>query len=193
MYPRLKNHAQGASWLYISYALCLASATTITNSLCTLGAMGKYQTTFMGHPLVLVPFFDDPSLYHGALHLEHASKSLYLSPWYNIQLSEHMWIFQPRGRWGRSFAWPGMSFLALIFSRSSFLTIANNSLNPLSLNQFVDLNSDGMMSAPSSYLTGLLHISSFAPIYFESNHITRGRCGLIWDNLHPTVTMSFMR
>jgi hypothetical protein len=31
--------------------------------------------------------------------------------------------------------------------------------------------------APSSYLTGLIHNPSFAPRYFKSNHLTRGRYG----------------
>jgi hypothetical protein len=30
---------------------------------------------------------------------------------------------------------------------------------------------------PSSYLIGLLHYSSFAYRYFESNHLTQGHCG----------------
>ena len=63
------------------------------NSLCTWGAIGKYQTTFMGPPLVLVPSSDGPSLYHGASHLGHLSKSLYFSPRYNMQSLEHAWIF----------------------------------------------------------------------------------------------------
>ena len=40
------------------------------NSLCTRGAIGKYQTTFTGPPLVLVPSSDGPSLYRGASHLD---------------------------------------------------------------------------------------------------------------------------
>ena len=39
------------------------------NSLCTRGAIGKYQTTFMGPSLVLVPSSDGPFLYHGAFTL----------------------------------------------------------------------------------------------------------------------------
>ena len=55
--------------------------------------IGKYQMTFTGPPLVLVPSFDGPSLYHGASHLGHLSKSLYFSPWYNMQSLKHVWIF----------------------------------------------------------------------------------------------------
>jgi hypothetical protein len=49
------------------------------------------------------------------------------------------------------------------------------------------------MRAPSSYLTGLLHNPSFAPRYFESNYLTRGRYGPTRGNLHSTTTASFMR
>ena len=63
------------------------------NNLCTRGAIGKYQTIFTGPPLVLVPSSDGSSLYRGASHLEHLSKSLYFSPRYNMQSLEHAWIF----------------------------------------------------------------------------------------------------
>ena len=59
------------------------------NSLCTRGAIEKYQTTFIGPPLVLVPSTDGPSLHRGASHLGHLSKSLYFSSWYNMQSLEH--------------------------------------------------------------------------------------------------------
>jgi hypothetical protein len=39
----------------------------------------------------------------------------------------------------------------------------------------------------------ILHNPSFAPKYFESNHLTRGRYGPIRGNLHPTATAPFMR
>jgi hypothetical protein len=47
------------------------------------------------------------------------------------------------------------------------------------------------MRAPSSYLTGLLHNPSFTPIYFESNHLTRGRYGPTRGNLHPMTSAPF--
>jgi hypothetical protein len=49
------------------------------------------------------------------------------------------------------------------------------------------------MGTPLSYSTRLLHNPSFTPIYFESNHLTRGYYGPTRDNLHPTATVPFMR
>ena len=97
------------------------------NNLCTWGAIGKYQMTFMGPPLVLVPSSDGPFLYRGASHLGHLSKSLYFSPGIICNHWNTHGFFQPRGRWGRSFDWPGMSFLTThFFSGSIFLIIPNN-------------------------------------------------------------------
>ena len=97
------------------------------NSLCTQGAIGKYQTTFTGPPLVLVPSSDGPSFYRGASHLGHLSKSLYFSPWYNMQSLEHAWIFSTSRPMGQiiclaKYVFSGNSF----FSGSIFLIIPNN-------------------------------------------------------------------
>jgi hypothetical protein len=68
-----------------------------------------------GPSLVLIPSFDGSCLYRGALHLGHASKSLYLSPRYNMQSLEHAWIFSTLRPLGRSFVWLGMSFSVNLF------------------------------------------------------------------------------
>ena len=48
------------------------------------------------------------------------------------------------------------------------------------------------MGVPSSYLIGLLYISSFVPRYFELNHLTQGCNGLTLGNLYPTAIAPFM-
>jgi hypothetical protein len=44
------------------------------------------------------------------------------------------------------------------------------------------------MGAPSSYLTGLLHIPSFTPDTKEPNHLAQGRKGPTLCHLHPMAT-----
>ena len=136
------------------------------NSLCTWGAIGKYQTTYTGPPLVLVPSFDGPSLYRGVSYLGHLSKSLYFSPC--MQSLEHAWIFstsRPMGQIiclakyvfsGNSFFLGEFSLLYLTTDRSLYRSIC---LSIWTLTAWCRLP---VCSLDNSYTMVFCHLVSFS-------------------------------
>jgi hypothetical protein len=64
-----------------------------------------------------------------------------------------------------------------------FLNLSQDELEELTLEKKSEERKSGRevreIGAPSSYLTGLLHNSSFAPKYFESNHFNSRA---LWSN-----------
>ena len=97
------------------------------NNLCTHGAIGKYQTTFTGPPLVLVPSSDGPSLYCGASYLGALIPVfVFFSTVQYAIIRTCVDFFNLEADGADYLLGQVCLFWQLIFSRSIFLIIPNN-------------------------------------------------------------------
>ena len=133
------------------------------NSLCTWGAIGKYQTTFYGtssglSTLIWRPFLVPWSFTLGAL----VQVFVFFSTVQYAIIGTRV-DFSTSRPMGQIICLAKYVFSGyLFFSGSIFLIIPNNWSKPLSLNLFVDLNYNSMMST-SSLLIGQFLYNSVLP------------------------------